>query len=83
MNFTADLRSTQANSIGFYFASRICSVNEDFSVTFPCKGQLRFKETFTFFNTNQSLLILAQIHNRHTFVPLLLHISQNGNKLDF
>lgn len=49
MNFTADLRSTQANNIGFYFASRICSVNEDFSVTFPFKGQLRFQRNIYIF----------------------------------
>lgn len=54
MNFTADLRPTQANNIGFYFASRICSVNADFSVvsTFPFKGQLRFQRNIYIFNAD-------------------------------
>lgn len=55
MNFTADLRSTQANNISFYFASRICSVNADFFSKYfsLSKAKADFKETFTFFNTNQ------------------------------
>lgn len=56
MNFTADLRSTQANNIGFYFASRICSLSADFSVsTFPFQRPSQIsKQHLHFFNTNQA-----------------------------
>lgn len=55
MNFTADQRSVQANNIIFYFASRIASVEAEFSVStfLLSKAKSDFKETFTFFNTNQ------------------------------
>lgn len=55
MNFTADLRPTQVNNTGFYFASRICSVNADFSVsTFPFQRLNQISKKYLhFFNTNQ------------------------------
>lgn len=64
MNFTADLRSTQAN-ISFNFASRICSVNADFSVStspFQKPSQIS-KKHLHFLIQIKSLIVLAQIQN--------------------
>lgn len=72
MNFTADLRSTQANNIGFYFASRICSVIADFSVStspFQRPSQIS-KKHLHFLIQIKSLIILAQIKMDAFFVPL-------------
>lgn len=77
MNFTADLRSTQANNIGFYFASRICSVNADFSVSsFPFQrpSQISKKHLHFFLNTNQVTdYISSNSKLMHSLCPLLLH----------
>lgn len=65
MNFTVDLRATQANNTGFYFASRICSVNADYSVsTFPFQSPSQnSKKHLHFLIQIESLIILAQIQN--------------------
>lgn len=65
MNFTVDLRSTQANNIGFYFARKIYSVNVDFSVsTFLSQRPSQIsKKHLHFLIQIKSLIISAQVQN--------------------
>lgn len=65
MNFTVDLRSTQANNIGFDLARKIYSVNVDFSVStflFQRPSQIS-KKHLHFLIQIKSPIILAQVQN--------------------